>query len=221
MASQLVQIIPAINAETWQEVERKLRLIESFTDWVHIDVADGTFTPNSLWHNPLDLVGFGTKANVEIHLMEDRPEERVEAWLIQPVKRIIVHYEVTHDLDFILSQCRQEKIEVGLSVASHTSWRCLKPFTDTVDLLQVLAVQAGRPGQEFEHHNLSKIKQLRAFAPQAIIEVDGGITPEVGDKCREAGANILVAASYIFYHPSPKMAIRELQICSEFPREPK
>src|SRR3989338_10967313 len=139
----MIQVTPAINAETWEEVERKIRLVEPFAEWVHIDVADGTFTPNTLWHNPLDLVGFETKCKVEIHLMEDRPEERVEAWLLRPVKRIIVHYEVTHDFDFILAECRKEGIKAGLSVTSHTSWTCLKPFTDKVDLLQILAVHPG------------------------------------------------------------------------------
>lgn len=208
----MVEIIPAINAAAWEEVMRQIRLIEPYTDWVHIDVADGTFTPNTLWHNPIDLVGLETKCKIEIHLMEDRPEERVEAWLIRPVSRIIVHYEVTHDLDFILSECRSEDIKVGLSVASHTSWTCLKPFVDKVDLLQILAVHSGMAGQEFEGHNISKIKHLRAFARQAIIEVDGGITPQVGDECVRAGADILVSANYIFSHPSPKMAIQELRL---------
>ncbi len=208
----MVEVIPAINAETWAAVAEKLRRIEPYTEWVHIDVADGTFTPNTLWHNPLDLVGLETPLKIEVHLMEDRPEERIEAWLLEPVKRIIVHQEVSHDLDFILAECRAEGIQVGLSVNSHTSWTGLKPFTEKVDLLQILAVHAGRAGQVFERHNLSKIKHLRAFAPKAIIEVDGGIVPDIADECARAGADILASANYIFSHPSPKMAIRELQL---------
>lgn len=211
----MVQIIPAINAPTWDEAVEKIRLVEPYVDWLHIDVADGTFTPNALWHNPLDLVDFETRCKVEIHLMEDRPEDRIEAWLIQPVRRVIVHYEVTHDLDFILGEAWRERVSVGMAIDSHTSWTCLKPFVERVDLLQVLAVHAGRGGQEFERHNFSKIRQLRAFAPKAILEVDGGMTPEIGDECVKAGANILVVGSYIFDHPSPKMAIRELQASSE------
>jgi len=206
----MVEVIPAINAETWEEVERKIRLVEPFSEWVHIDVADGTFTPNSLWHNPLDLVGFKTKCKVEIHLMEDRPEERVEAWLVEPVKRIVVHYEVTHDLPFIVAECRKDNVEVGLSVAPHTSWTHLKPFVDEVHMLQILAVPPGHAGQQFDHHNISKIKHLRAFAPKHKIEVDGGITPAIAKECIAAGADTLAAAHYIFEHPSPKMAMKEL-----------
>jgi len=208
----MIQVIPAINAETWEEVERKIRLVEPFAEWVHIDVADGTFTPNSLWHNPLDLVGFETKAKIEIHLMEDRPEERVEAWLMEPVKRVIVHYEVTHDLPFIIAECRKDKVAVGLSVAPYTSWTHLMSFVDDIDLLQVLAVEPGRAGQHFGRHNISKIKHLRAAAPRARIEVDGGITPAIAKECIAAGADILASAHYIFEHPSPKMAIRELLV---------
>ena len=207
----MVEIIPAINAATWEEVVKKFRLIESYTDWVHIDVADGTFTPNTLWHNPLDLVGFETKCKVEIHLMEDRPEERIEAWIFKPVRRVIVHYEVSHDLDFIMTECWRERIQVGLALAPRTSWTRLKPYLRKADLLQILAVQPGQAGQEFERHNISKIKHLRAFCGDCKIEVDGGITPEVGDQCVKAGANILVSADYIFSHPSPKMAIKELR----------
>ncbi len=206
----MIQIIPAINATSWEEVEKKIRLVEPFVDWVHIDVADGTFTPNSLWHNSLDLVGFKTKCNVEIHLMEDRPEERIEAWLMEPVRRVIVHYEVTHDLKFIHKECRKDRVQLGLSVASHTSWTRLRPFVHDVDLFQILAVHSGKAGQGFERHNISKIKHLRAFAPKVKIEVDGGIEPDIADDCVRAGANILVSANYIFSHPSPKLAIKEL-----------
>lgn len=206
----MTQIIPAINAETWEEVVQKIRLVESFTEWVHVDVADGTMTPNTLWHQPLDLVGFETKCNIEIHLMEDRPEERIEAWLLHPVKRIIAHYETTHDFDAIELECRNAGIEVGMSICSQTSWTKLQQFVGRVNLLQILAVPAGHAGQQFDHHNLSKIKHLRGAAPDALIEVDGGITPQIAEECIKAGANVLVSAGYVFNHPSPKLAIKEL-----------
>lgn len=207
----MAEIIPAINAETWEEVVKKIRLIEPFTDWIHIDVADGTFTPNTLWHNPLDLVGFATRCKIEIHLMEDRPEDHIEAWFLEPVRRIIVHYEAAHDINFAIASCHRAGLEIGLAVAPPTSWAHLEPFAPNVDLFQVLAVTPGRAGQEFERHNLSKIKHLRAHAPRRKIEVDGGITPAIAAECRKAGADILAAASYIFDHPSPQMAIQELQ----------
>lgn len=210
----VVEVIPAINAETWSEVVEKVRLVEPYASWVHIDVADGTFTPNTLWHDPADLVGFETKCRVEIHRMTDRPEDRLDAWLVGPVERFIVQCEVARDLNVILAECRKREVQVGLSADSHTPWERLQPFVHSVDLLQVLAVHAGKGGQEFERHNIEKIKHLRAFAPKAIIEVDGGIVPDIADDCARAGANILAAGHYIFSHPSPQMAMRELQIAN-------
>lgn len=205
----MVQIIPAINAETWEDVVRKIRIVEPYVDWLHIDVADGTFTPNSLWHDPSDLVTLATKCDIEIHFMANRPEERLERWLAARVKRMIVHHEVVRDLGFITGKCRDANIEVGLAADSHTSWMALAQFAGSVDLLQVLAVHAGKGGQEFEHHNIEKIRDLRASAPKAIIEVDGGMTPPLAAECRTAGANIIVAGSYIFDHQDPSLAIRE------------
>lgn len=207
----MVEVIPAVNAETWDEVVKKIRLVESFADWVHLDVADGTFAPNTLWHNPLDLVGFETPAKLEIHLMEDRPEERVEAWILKPVKRVIVHYEVTHDLDFVLHECWRNRVEVGLAIGPDTSWTKLKPFVDKAHLLQILAVHPGLAGQEFDKPSIQKIKHLRAFSPDCKLEVDGGINPHTAQEAIKAGANIIASASYIFSHPSPKLAMRELQ----------
>lgn len=208
----MVEIIPAINAATWDEVVRRIRLVEPYAEWVHIDVADGTFTPNSLWHDPRDLAGFTTSARVEVHLMADRPEERLPEWLVEPIARLIVHRETARDPLAILAACRRRGVGLGLAVDSHTSWMELKPFAEDADLLQILAVHAGRGGQVFERHNLVKIKRLRALAPRATIEVDGGITPAIAEECVLAGADILAAGSYIFDHPSPQMAIRELRI---------
>ena len=206
----MAQIIPAINAETWEEVVRKIRIVEPHGGWVHIDVADGTFTPNSLWHDPQDLVGFKAKCQVEIHLMADRPEVRVGSWLITPVQRIIVHQEVLQDFDLMLSKCREAQVQLGIAADSHTPADALVPFAASADLLQVLAVHAGKGGQEFERHNIEKIKHLRASAPEAIIEVDGGINAETAKLVKDAGANIVVSASYILDNQNPKAKYEEL-----------
>ena len=206
----MAEIIPAINSETFDGVREKIRKIEPYVKWAHLDIADGTFTPNTLWHNSLDLVGFKTNLNLEIHMMEDAPEERIDHWFLPPVKRIIVHWETVRDLDYIIEECHKEKIEVGLAIADQTSWTKLKTYIDKVDMLQVLCVPAGRAGQDFHAHNLLKIKHLRKLCPHCIIEVDGGINLETAKKSVEIGANIIAAASYIFNRSDIKKAIEEL-----------
>ena len=207
----MVEIIPAINAKTWEEAREKIRRVEHFTDWIHLDIADGTFTKNTLWHNPLDLIGFETVAKLEIHLMEDHPEDRFEAWLMPRVRRIIVHEEVVQDFDFIKDACHREKIETGVAIATDTSWTRLKPFIGKADLFQILAVHPGLAGQEFQAHNYSKIRHLRALCGSCKIEVDGGIKLGVARHAIEAGADTLAAASSIFGAKDIEKAIRVLQ----------
>ncbi|MDO8600081.1 MAG: hypothetical protein Q7R73_00480 [bacterium] len=207
----MVKVIPAINSPTWDEVVKKIRLVEPFTDWVHIDVADGTFTPNTLWHNPLDLVGFETKLNLEIHLMEREPEDRFSTWFFPRVMRIIVQQEATRDFDFIVNACHNNKVEAGISVLTETNWSVLKPFLGKADLVQFLAVNPGFAGQKFDEHNYYKIKKIRALAPHIPIEVDGGVKVGVAKKCASAGATHLVAASAIFDAVDIAKAIQNLE----------
>lgn len=206
-----MEVIPAINAQTWEEAKEKIRRVEHHTKWIHLDIADGTFTKNTLWHNPLDLVGFETVSKLEIHLMEDHPEDRFEAWFLSRVGRIIVHEETVHDFDFILGKCRKENVEAGVAVATDTSWTRLEPYIGKADLFQILAVHPGLAGQEFQAHNYSKIKHLRALCSDCKIEVDGGVKIGVARHAAEMGADVLVAASGIFNAPDIEQAIRILQ----------
>ncbi|OHA04379.1 MAG: hypothetical protein A2934_04710 [Candidatus Sungbacteria bacterium RIFCSPLOWO2_01_FULL_47_10] len=207
----MVEIIPAINSKTWDDAVSKIRKVEPYANWVHIDIADGTFTPNTLWHNSLDLVGFQTNLKLEIHMMEDDPEERIDHWFLQPVKRIIVHWEAVRDMDYIIEECRKEKVEIGIAIADLTSWTVLRQYINKIDMVQVLCVPAGVSGQGFHGHNLLKIRHLRKLCPHCTIEVDGGMTPETAGECVKMGANIVAAASYIFGSKDIKKAIEELQ----------
>ena len=79
-------IIPAINADTFEEVQKKIKLIEPYVSWAHLDIADGTFTRNTLWHNLVEFALIETELNIELHLMMDRVEEKIDHWLNPSVK---------------------------------------------------------------------------------------------------------------------------------------
>lgn len=218
-----MQIIPAVNETDFSKIEEKIKKASEFSDWIQIDVADGKFTPNKTWQNPFSV----SKPNIELHLMAEKPEEAVDGWLKTGVKRIIVHHEAVVDsaeknpnfnneidiLNFILAKCGTENIELGLAINPETPADSLVPHLDKIKFIQILAVNPGLAGQKFRPEILDKIKFLRSLGDMYLgptIEVDGGIDLEIAKLCKEAGADILAAASYIWDNPEPKEAYRQL-----------
>jgi ribulose-phosphate 3-epimerase len=214
----MIEIIPAVNAETFEEVKKRLKMVEPFVEWAQLDVADGTFTKNTTWHEASDLLSLETPLKIEAHLMINDIEERVENWLIAPVKRIIFHLEAARDPDFVIEKCRAYRQagkkagkEVGIAIGPDTPWTQLVPYLDKVDLIQILGVYPGLAGQKFQEECFDKIMHLRKECPKCIIEVDGGMEKMTAKKAIEAGANIINAATAIFGAKDIKKAIEELE----------
>ncbi len=212
MFGKKLQVIPAINVNSFEEAREKIKLVEPYVDWVQLDVADGTFTKNTIWHDSNDLLSFETPLNIEVHLMIEKIEDRLENWLIEPVKRVIFHLETTKDPAFIIQKCKEAKKEVGIAIGPDAPWSRLLPFCEKVDVFQILSVHPGLPGQKFIEESVDKIKSLRRNCPSAIIEIDGGVNKEVAKKVKKAGADIVCAASYIFNSGDIQKAIKSLQV---------
>ncbi|MDP3901965.1 MAG: hypothetical protein Q8Q21_00050 [bacterium] len=192
-------IIPAINAETFEEVKNKLELIKPYTDWAHIDVADGSFAGNILWHNPEDIKQIsGLNLNLEVHLMISSLEDKIDKWLKPEVKRILFHLNAVGDPDIVIKKCEEIGIEVGISISPDESVEKALTYKDKVDFFQILAVKPGLPGQKMDESAFEKIKEVRKFCSSCMIEVDGGMNLETIPKAIEFGANRIVAASAIF-----------------------
>lgn len=193
-----IEIIPAVNAETFAEVKEKIRLVESYVSWVHIDVADGSFTDITLWHNPEDLLDLHTPLFIEVHLMLDRIDERIDAWLKPNIRRIIFHREASRDPNTVIEACRAADIRVGIAIRPDSPIHIVLPYIQKVDLVQTLAVMPGPAGQKFRPEALQKIMALRHACPTCPIEVDGGVDTATVPAIIRAGASLLVAASAIF-----------------------
>jgi len=206
-----MQVIPAINEKTFKEAARKIKLVEPFTEWVQLDIADGTFTKNILWHNPADLDGLQTSLKLEAHLMINDIEKEVDKWLVGPIKRIIFHLETAKDPYAVIEKCKKAGKEAGIAIAPDISWTQLMPFCGKVGLFQILAVKPGLAGQKFMEDSVDKIISLRENCPSAIIEVDGGVNKQIAKKVSEAGADIISAASYVFGSDDIGKAIVELK----------
>lgn len=207
-----MMVIPVINEKYFEEIVRKIKLVEPHVDWVQIDIADGVFTPNKNWGNPADLLNFETKAKIELHLMVKNPEEIIEDWLKIPlVKRVIFHFEATQKIEEIIEIAKKYQKEAGLAIGPKTSWEVLKPYLDKIKFVQILAVEPGPAGQTFDWTNIDKIKALKDFKKDVIIEVDGGVTPENARALKEAGSDIVNSSHYIFSNPNIAEAIRTLE----------
>ena len=192
-------IIPAINAETFEEVKNKLELIKPYAGWAHIDVADGSFADNILWHNPEDIRQIsGLNLNLEVHLMISGLEDKIDKWLKPEVKRILFHLSAVGDPDIVIKKCEEIGIEVGISISPEDSVEKALIYKDKVDFFQILAVKPGLPGQKMDESTFEKIKEVRKFCSSCIIEIDGGMNLETIPKAIELGANRIVAASAIF-----------------------
>jgi len=214
-----VHVIPVINAEDFETVEAELVIAHQFlhpSGWIHIDVVDGHFAPNITWGNPEELKKLKTihhdfaEFKFEIHLMVFDTEFVCESWLKAGAERIISHHEVLHDPDLFLEKCEHYGAEAMVAISPETPADRLKPHFEKFRYFQVLAVKPGLAGQKFKPEILEKIRFLRREAPNAIIEVDGGITPETAKLCHDAGAHIFASASYIFRNKDPQKAYKEL-----------
>lgn len=226
-----MQVIPSINAPDFESAKELISKASEFATWIHIDVGDGIFTPNSTWASPSEFKSLKFKSlNAEVHLMIESPDVAVLPWLEAGAKRVIVHVESVEDPESLIELCEEFDAEFGLSISPETKIEELNvyfnpsPLKDhkksttsnpsrvrgKVKFYQVLAVTPGLAGQEFNNSVLEKIKFLRKEVPDAIIEVDGGINPETAKLVKKAGANIIVSANYIWGAESPEKAFSEL-----------
>ncbi len=207
----MIEIIPSINVQDFSEVVSRIRQVEPFVKWVHLDVSDGTFTNYVSWHDPKDLIGFETKVKIEIHLMINSPEKEIENWLATPASRIIFHQEATKSHGLLMEKIKKAKKKVGIAIKPDTPWLKLFPYLDNADLLELLAVNPGPSGQMFQEEILHKIGHIRSVCKECIIEIDGGVNKEVAEACAKEGANIFVSGKAIFESNDIKKTIKELK----------
>lgn len=209
-------VIPAINEMDFEEIKKKIKTAADFgAEWVHLDVADGKFTKNVLWNNPKDLeslraTAYDLRANLEVHLMVQNPDEVLDSWLDAKVKRVIIHLESAKDIDVMKMKCVAFGVELFLAIKPDTPVERLFGYEGDASGFLILAVNPGLAGQKFQENQLEKIRALRQKFPDAKIEVDGGVNLENAPRIKEVGADILVSASYIWNNGSPKQAYLDL-----------
>lgn len=225
----MAEIIPAIIAKNFEDLQDKIKLVEPFVATVQLDVMDGIFVPSTTWNSPSDLEKLETNLVLEVHLMVDSPHRVLNGWLASQVKRIILHweavekihnhellpYETTVDNQFPISNLAREihrhNKQFGLALNPKTPLAVLDNFIGELDTVLLMSVNPGFAGQEFQSEVIPRIKQLRQKYPSVKIEVDGGLGPQNIKEAREAGADFLVIGSAIFVQLNIEEAIKKLK----------
>lgn len=207
-------VAPSILSADFLHLGEAIRLVEeSEAEWVHCDIMDGHFVPNISYGIPIvKAVRPATKKVVDCHLMIEHPELYVEAFAATGADMITVHQEACVHLDRQVAQIHNLGCKAGVALNPATPVETLVDILHAVDMVLIMSVNPGFGGQKFIPRALDKVRRLRALAPDLLIEVDGGVNAETGAELVAAGADVLVAGSYVFGAKEPREAIHSLYV---------
>lgn len=206
----MVKIAPSILSADFGKINEEILTVEPYCDWIHVDVMDGHFVPN-ITMGPCIVKALRSKLPLDVHLMIENPGNYIEEFAKAGAANITVHQEATVHLHRLIQQIKALGVKAGVSLNPATPADSLKHVIGDLDLVLVMSVNPGFGGQEFIPSAVDKIRELRSMRSDLLIEVDGGINEETAKLCVSAGADVLVAGSYIFKAADRVKAIENLR----------
>lgn len=210
-------IAPSLLAADFARLQAEMEWFnQSEADWLHLDVMDGVFVPNISFGFPvMKAVARLCQKPLDVHLMIVQPEKFIPEVKSLGAHIMNVHYEACTHLHRVVHQIREAGMSPGVTLNPATPVSVLEDIICDVDLVLLMSVNPGFGGQKFITHSVDKVRQLRALIQKhgsnALIEVDGGVNLETGLQLRQAGADVLVAGSFIFHAADPIKACRQLR----------
>ena len=210
-------IAPSVLAADFANLQRDIEMINnSDADWFHIDIMDGVFVPNISFGMPVlrDIAKHTTKT-IDVHLMIVDPDRYISTFKNLGADILTVHYEACTHLHRTLQAIKAQGMKAGIALNPHTSISLLEDTIQDIDLVCLMSVNPGFGGQSFIENTYDKVIALKELITRkganTIIEIDGGVTSKNAKQLADAGADVLVAGSYVFKSEDPTKTITDLK----------
>lgn len=210
-------IAPSLLSANFLNLEKDIEMLNrSEADWIHLDIMDGVFVPNISFGFPIiNLLKEKTRKPLDVHLMIVQPEKFVAQIAAAGAEYMNVHYETCTHLHRVVGEIKNHGMKAGVTLNPHTPVVLLEDIVKDLDMVLLMSVNPGFGGQKFIEHSVEKVSELKNLIlrknAQTLIEVDGGVNLETGKRLVDAGADVLVAGSFVFASDNPVQTIRQLK----------
>ena len=214
-----VIIAPSILAADFGNLQRDCEMVNnSKADWFHLDIMDGVFVPNISYGMPIiNKINEVATKTLDVHLMIVNPDRYIETFKNVGADILTVHYEACTHLHRTIQGIKSNGMKAGVALNPHTSAHLLEDVLNDLDLILVMSVNPGFGGQSFIKNTYEKVRTLKMLREKSrsdfIIEIDGGVNATNAPKLIEAGADALVAGSFVFKSDNPTKTIENLKNC--------